>query len=148
MQNPQSELYQELIIDHGTQPRNCHTMDNPTHTAKGNNPICGDNLVLYLNIKDNVIKDVSFEGQGCAISMASVSIMTEILKDKTIEQAQTLFSTFQDLLTKPDCTKTGNIKLDCLAQVKSYPMRVKCATLGWHALEHALRHDTKEAHTE
>lgn len=142
------DLYQELIIDHGTQPRNHHAILNPTHTAKGNNPICGDKIHLYLNIENNIIKQATFEGEGCAISTASASIMSELLKDKTVSQAEDLFQIFHNLLTQKSTTGTNNPKLDALGGVKDYPMRIKCATLPWHALEHALHSDPSEVNTE
>jgi nitrogen fixation protein NifU and related proteins len=152
------DLYQELIIDHGTQPRNHMILPNPTHTASGKNPICGDSLVLYLKINNNIIEQATFQGEGCAISTASASIMSEILKNKTIEQAEHLFQDFHQLLTSTKKSEQKlssgaldekqDLKLNALIGVKAYPMRIKCATLPWHALEHALHSDHSQATTE
>ncbi len=140
------ELYQELIIDHGTEPRNCHAMADATHSAKGVNPMCGDRLIVYLKLDNHEIIDVSFDGQGCAISMASASIMTEMLKGKSIDEARDFFTRFTHLVTSDD--KVENLgKLEALAGVRTYPSRVKCATLAWHALDAALQNE-REATTE
>jgi len=134
------ELYQTMIVDHGKQPRNHHTMSDASHSLEGHNPLCGDELTLFLKIADGIIEDISFEGSGCAISMASASLLTEALKGKSIKEAETLFVAFHHRLTdeqsnSPDTTLG---KLDILAGVKSFPMRVKCATLAWHTLKACL----------
>ena len=135
------ELYQEVIVDHNKNPRNFHKLTACSHQAQGYNPLCGDQIALYLDIKDNKIVDVGFQGAGCAISTASASLMTEIIKGKTLAEAQTLFVDFHSLVTGnevPD--KHTNIgKLTVLAGVKEYPARVKCATLAWHAFHAALQ---------
>ena len=131
-------LYQELIIDHGTDPRNHHVLDNANHQAEGYNPLCGDKIHVYLQIEDNFIKDVSFVGQGCAISTASASIMSEVLKGKTVTQAHDLFGQFQHLVTSDMPAPDSLGKLAALSGVRKFPSRVKCATLAWHTLEQAL----------
>lgn len=131
-------LYQELIIDHGTEPRNCHTMPNSTNDAEGFNPLCGDKIHVYLLINDNVISDLSFVSKGCAISTASASIMSEILKGKTLTEAQELFSQFHHLLTSEDPTPATLGKLAALAGVRQFPSRIKCATLAWYTLKEAV----------
>lgn len=137
------ELYQAVIIDHGRHPRNFHENEKATAIQEGCNPLCGDKLVLYLVEKDGVIEDVSFKGEGCAIAMASASLMTDSLKGKTVKAARALFNVFHELITKTttplsseQTEKLG--KLQALVGVCEYPMRVKCATLAWHALLAAL----------
>lgn len=132
------ELYQELIIDHGTEPRNHHVMQECTHDAEGFNPLCGDKVHVYLQIVDNKIQDISFVSKGCAISTASASIMTEVLKGKTVAEAVELFHNFQHLLTSEDGMPDSLGKLVALAGVRQYPTRIKCATLSWHTLKDAL----------
>lgn len=143
-------LYQEVIIDHNRNPRNCHRIEDATRVAEGYNPLCGDKLTLYLKLNDGVITDVSFEGEGCAISVASASLMTEHLKRKTEEQARALFERFRAMVTDEgsggDDTSMG--KLEVLAGVKEFPARVKCATLCWHTLNSALRGEHNTVVTE
>jgi len=140
------DLYQEVIIDHNRSPRNFGKLENPTRVAEGYNPLCGDKLNLYLTTEDNLITDVSFDGSGCAISVASASLMTDSLKGKTIEEAEQLFQNFHDLIMEeesPDQEQMQSLgKLAALAGVKEYPARVKCATLCWHTLLSALKGDT------
>ncbi len=132
-------LYQELIIDHGTEPRNHHVMHNANHQAEGYNPLCGDRIHLYLHLQDNIITDISFVGKGCAISTASASIMSEVLKGKTVAEAVILFKEFQEMMTT-DASATLQLgKLVALSGVRKYPSRVKCATLAWHTLQDALQ---------
>lgn len=134
-----TELYQELIIDHGTNPRNHQHLNDATHTAEGFNPLCGDKIKLYLKIQNNIVLTASFEGSGCAISTASASMMTEMLIGKTTTEALALFKQVKQLLTDNDTNlKLG--KLLALANVKNFPSRVKCATLAWHTLEAAMQH--------
>lgn len=142
------ELYQEVILDHNKNPRNFHAMEKPSAQAEGRNPLCGDQLSLYLHLQNNnIIDDVSFTGCGCAISTASASLMTETLKGKTTEEAHALFKQFHDLMmTQDDMAKLG--KLSVLAGVRTYPSRVKCATLAWHTLEAALHHAKEPVSTE
>lgn len=142
------ELYQELIIDHGRRPRNFHAMDNATHIKDGFNPLCGDKLTLYLLEKNGVIEQTSFTGSGCAISMASASLMTENLMGKTIAQAEALFEQFHGMLTEHKAADKSLGKLMVLAGVAEYPMRVKCATLAWHTAMAALHNDPDNVSTE
>ena len=144
------ELYQELILDHGRRPRNFHRMDEANRTAEGFNPLCGDKVRIYVNLDDDVVKDISFEGAGCAISTASASIMTETLKGKTRAQAQELFDTFHDLVTgKPAKLDSADLgKLEVFSGVSEFPMRVKCATLSWHTLNSALKGSGEVVSTE
>jgi nitrogen fixation NifU-like protein len=145
-------LYQEVIIDHGRHPRNFKKLDHPSCTQEGYNPLCGDHLTLYLQIDDNRIIDASFEGQGCAISMAASSLMTEKIKDMPVTEAQQLFNAFQSLVTQPEPPE--NIreslgKLSVLGGVRDFPVRIKCATLPWHALKACLDNiNTKVVSTE
>jgi nitrogen fixation NifU-like protein len=136
-------LYQELIIDHGTEPRNAHIMAHANHEAEGFNPLCGDKIHIYLDIADDKIKDVSFISSGCAISTASASIMSETLKGISIADAMQLFVQFQHLLTSDDKAPASLGKLAALAGVREFPSRVKCATLAWHTLRDAIRDDGK-----
>ena len=134
-------LYQEVIIDHGRHPRNFKKLAHPSSTQEGYNPLCGDHLTLYLQIDHERIIDASFEGVGCAISMASCSLMTERIKNSSISEALRLFDAFHILLTEPDppaktCEYLG--KLAVLSGVKDFPVRIKCATLAWHALKAGL----------
>ncbi len=145
-----SELYQEVILDHNKNPRNFREMKDANRIAEGNNPLCGDQLTLYLRIENNVIKDVSFIGQGCAISKASASMMTEAVKNKTCEEAEHLFVQFHRMVTgKLDVENEENNlgKLKVFAGVLEFPARVKCASLSWHTL-HAALNNEKVASTE
>ncbi len=141
------DLYQEIIVDHNRSPRNFRRLDDATHRAEGFNPLCGDKLTLYLRIVDDRIEDVSFEGSGCAISVASASLLTEALIGKTPDQADALFARMRDLFTdseaEPDTEALG--KLAALGGVRAYPSRVKCASLSWHALHAALESDASDA---
>lgn len=132
------ELYQEIIIDHNRNPRNCHKMDSPTSEAKGFNPLCGDKVTVYVRFEQDRVVDISFEGQGCAISQASASLMTEVLKGKTTTDANTLFEQVHAMLTS-DTAPVAPDKLAVLAGVREYPARVKCATLAWHTFEAAIK---------
>ncbi|MDD2876930.1 MAG: SUF system NifU family Fe-S cluster assembly protein [Acidiphilium sp.] len=139
------ELYQDIILDHGRHPRNFHAMDKPSHFAQGHNPLCGDKVTVYLQLAGERIDDVSFEGRGCAISTASASLMTEILKGKTLAEAEILFGAFHAKVTggkpiavPPELEDDGE-RLDPLTGVKTFPARVKCATLAWHAFEAAVQ---------
>ena len=138
------ELYQDIILDHGRHPRNFHALAAPSHFAHGHNPLCGDKVVVYVDIVDGVVTDVSFEGQGCAISVASASLMTEILKGKTLDDARLLFNNFHASVTGgppnnlPEEREEDAERLHPLTGVKSYPARVKCATLAWHTFDAAV----------
>ena len=145
------ELYQELIVDHSKQPRNFGPMEEPHYHADGFNPLCGDKIRLYLKVDDGVIDEVKFEGSGCAISTASASVMTEMLKGQTIDQAEALFELFHSMVTGPiePAGAGGNLgKMAVFAGVKAYPARVKCATLAWHTLRNALVGRHEAAKTE
>jgi len=144
-------LYQEVILDHSKRPRNFHSMKDADRQADGYNPLCGDRFTVYLKLQDDKIADVSFQGTGCAISTASASILTEILKGKTRAQAEALFGTFHDLVTgkthaEGEAPALG--KLAAFSGVCEFPVRVKCATLVWHTLRNALNGDRKTAKTE
>ncbi|MEE2766015.1 MAG: SUF system NifU family Fe-S cluster assembly protein [Methylococcus sp.] len=144
------ELYQEVIFDHNRNPRNFHVMENANRTVEGFNPLCGDRLTLYLNVQADIIEDASFQGSGCAISTASVSLMTEMVKGMTEQEAQNMFKIFQKITTgKDDDVKLEELgKLQVLAGVKDYPARVKCATLAWHTLDAAIKNEEKSVSTE
>jgi nitrogen fixation protein NifU and related proteins len=139
------ELYQDIILDHGRHPRNFHALEHATHLARGHNPLCGDRVTVYLAVDGERIADVSFEGRGCAISTASSSLMTEVLKGKTIEEARRLFQQFHAKVTGgapedlPEALQDDSERLEPLTGVRAYPVRVKCATLPWHAFEAALK---------
>lgn len=136
-----SFLYQELIIDHGTNPRNFCVLENHTHNAKGLNPLCGDNLEIFLEIKNDKIIAASFKGQGCAISTASASILTEVVKNKKISEASQLFKSIQNYLkdsSDSELSDLEDLQIQALCGVKNYPTRIKCAILAWHALNQAL----------
>ncbi|PWV58897.1 Fe-S cluster assembly sulfur transfer protein SufU [Plasticicumulans acidivorans] len=139
------DLYQEVILDHNKRPRNFRVVDPATHHAEGFNPLCGDRLTVYLDVEGDVIRDLSFQGQGCAISTASASMMTEALKGKRIDEVEPLFTKFHDLVTTDGPLPEGLGKLSVLAGVRDYPSRVKCATLAWHALKAALAHQQSVA---
>ena len=139
------ELYQEIILDHGKNPRNLRKTENFNKDAKGNNPLCGDKVHIFLKLNDNKkLEDISFEGQGCAISMASASIMTDLLKGKEEKEVKEIVTDFLEMIKEKDEIKTNLLKDDektklmCLSGVKQYPMRVKCATLSWHTLTTAI----------
>ena len=142
------DLYQELIIDHGTQPRNCCRLDNANGEAEGFNPLCGDKIHLYLKIENQTIKKASFLGTGCAISMASASLMTEALSGKTTQEALELFSSFKSLLTTDNVDTAPLGKLAAFSGVKTFPVRVKCATLAWHTLQAAISQECRAVTTE
>ena len=138
------ELYQELILDHSKQPRNFREVDDASNRAKGNNPLCGDQIDIYLKLENDVIADISFHGVGCAISTASASMMTEALKGKTKKEVQELFEQFQDVVTGKDESSAASKalgKLAVFAGVRDFPVRVKCATLAWHTVRAALDED-------
>ena len=140
------ELYQEVILDHNKRPRNFHPIAAPDHRAVGHNPLCGDRITVYLSMDGEVLRDVAFEGSGCAISKASASLMTESLKGRTREEAERLFRTFHALVTGNGGPAGPEDlgKLVVFAGVRDYPVRVKCATLAWHTLRAALD-DRQEA---
>jgi nitrogen fixation NifU-like protein len=144
------ELYQEVILDHGKNPRNHRFPEPHNREGRGYNPLCGDKITLRLQLDGDTISDIGFVGQGCAISQASCSTMTQAIKGKSIAEVEELFSKFHTMVTSDD----GSDDLDALgklvvfAGVREFPMRVKCATLGWHTLNEALRNEGGEAKTE
>ena len=144
------DLYQEVIFDHNRNPRNFRVMENADRQVEGFNPLCGDRLTLFLKVEGDKIMDASFQGSGCAISTASVSLMTEIVKGKTEAEATTLFTQFHEMTTgKEDDVDLEAIgKLAVLAGVREYPARVKCATLAWHTLDAALKNKENSISTE
>jgi nitrogen fixation NifU-like protein len=136
-----SELYQQVILDHNKKPRNFRKLEAPSHTAEGYNPLCGDQMTVYLNIADDQVEDVAFEGSGCAISKASASMMTQAVKGKSKEEVEALFREFHSMVTgelneETEENSLGNLKI--FAGVREFPVRVKCATLPWHTLHAAL----------
>ena len=144
-------LYQEVILDHNKSPRNFKVLENANRQAEGFNPLCGDRVTVYLEVEGEVVKDVAFQGSGCAISMASSSIMTESLKGKSLGEVERLWKTFHDLVTGESDLSAGRTdvgKLAVFGGVSNYPVRVKCATLTWHTLRAALRETKKAVSTE
>ena len=149
------ELYQEIILDHGKNPRNLRKTENFNKDAKGYNPLCGDKVHIYLKLNENKkVEDISFEGQGCAISMASASIMTDLLKGKEEKEVKEIVNDFLEMIKEKDEINTNLLKDDektklmCLSGVKQYPMRVKCATLSWHTLTSAIDKSQNEINSE
>ena len=144
------DLYQEVIIDHSKRPRNFRELGNDAHKAEGYNPLCGDEVTVYVDVEDDVVKDVTFKGSGCAISTASASVMTETLKGKSRADAEKLFHTFHDLVTgKSEDDSVGHLgKLAVFAGVSEFPTRVKCAVLCWHTLRAALEGHDEAVTTE
>lgn len=143
------DLYQEIIIDHAKTPRNFGCCDQASHQQEGKNPLCGDQLTVSLQVKDQVVADIKFEGQGCAISMASASLMTEAIKGKTLEEVSLLFDDVHAMLTGQEEAVILELgKLKVLSGVSEYPMRVKCASLAWHTLVGALESNTVCVSTE
>ena len=134
------EVYQEVILDHYRKPRNFSVLEDATQKACGHNPLCGDRISVYLLVEDGVVKEASFQGAGCAISTASASMMTEVVKNKTVDAVRSLFESFHEKMTSGD-ERAGRIdlgKLDALSGVRQIPIRIKCATLAWHTLKAAL----------
>ncbi|MCK5688611.1 SUF system NifU family Fe-S cluster assembly protein, partial [Myxococcota bacterium] len=133
------DLYQEVILDHNKHPKNFRAIENPTHHADGHNPLCGDTVTVYLTITDEVITDISFVGQGCAISKASASMMTQAVKGKGLAEARAIFEDFRVLVTgERDIDSDVLGKLAVFEGLREYPTRVKCATLVWHTFQSAL----------
>lgn len=143
------DLYQEMILDHSKRPRNEGRLDAPTHQADGNNPLCGDKLTVFLEVDGGTVKDVRFEGSGCAISTSSASLMTEAVKGKPIAEAEATFEKFVNLLTQKEDVDPADLgKLAVFAGVSEFPTRVKCATLSWHTLHAALGKNQDPVSTE
>jgi nitrogen fixation NifU-like protein len=142
------DLYQEVILDHNKRPRNFRALEDGRR-ADGYNPLCGDRLTVYLRVDNDVIRDVTFQGAGCAISKASASLMTESVKGKTIAEANELLERFHQMITAPPETPLGNLgKLTVLAGVRQFPVRVKCASLAWHTLRAAAEARDEVVSTE
>lgn len=154
MLNNLRDLYQQVIIDHGKRPHNFCACEHASCTKEGYNPLCGDRFTLYVNVKDDIIESVCFQGQGCAISTASASLMTEAVKGKTVAEFLQLFAAFQKLVTTPPEHEISNDiieqlgKLAVLSGVREFPVRVKCATLAWHTLKAALTGESNKVTTE
>ena len=149
------ELYQEIILEHGKNPRNVGKTENFNKDARGHNPLCGDKVHVYLKLDENKkVVDISFEGEGCAISMASASIMTDLVRGKKEKEVKEIVEDFLEMIKEKSQLDNKNLKEDektklmCLSGVKQYPMRVKCATLSWHTLVSAMENDGKEITTE
>jgi len=143
------DLYQEIIVDHNRSPRNFGKLDDADKTIEGFNPLCGDKLILYLKTDGQKINDIAFDGSGCAISVASASLMTDAMKGKSLAEAETLFNEFHNLITTDDEFDSEHLgKLAALAGVKEYPARIKCASLCWHTLHSAIQDDDTPVSTE
>ncbi len=144
------DLYQQLILDHNRRPRNCRPLDCPDRQCNGFNPLCGDRVTIYLKLNGDLIEDATFSGSGCAISTASASLMTEVLKGKTLDQARELFGKFRRLVTDgaPEAEALELGKLGVFSGVSNYPARVKCATLAWHTMKSAVDNAPETVSTE
>ena len=145
-----TDLYQQVILDHNKKPRNFRKLETANHSAEGFNPLCGDQLTVYLNLEDGSVKEIAFEGSGCAISKAAASMMTQAVKGKDKETAEQLFNEFHRMVTgeldeETTPNQLGNLKI--FAGVKDFPVRVKCATLPWHTM-HAALHNQELVSTE
>ena len=145
------ELYQTTILDHNKKPRNFRVPEDANHEGHGHNPLCGDDITVHVTLEDGVVKDIGFQGTGCAISKASASLMTERVKGHTVAELDTMFEDFHELVTsdpqqEPDLAGMG--KLAVFAGVREYPMRVKCATLAWHTVSAAVHGEPGVAKTE
>ena len=142
------DLYQEMVLDHNNRPRNFHKLDNASNTADGYNPLCGDQISVYLKVEDGVIADVGFQGVGCAISKSSASMMTQSVKGKTVQEAEAMFEEFHAMVTRDPGTEykaSGLGELEVLSGVCAFPNRIKCASLAWHTLTASL-HDSQGGH--
>jgi nitrogen fixation NifU-like protein len=142
------DLYQEVILEHSKKPRNYGLLPSANHKAEGFNPLCGDHYTIFVNVQDGAISEITFEGAGCAISKASASMMTQSLKGKSTEEAEALFTRFHDLVTGHSDGTDALGKLAVFAGVSEFPLRVKCATLAWHAMRAALRGEEQAVSTE
>jgi nitrogen fixation NifU-like protein len=145
-----NDLYRDVIVDHNRNPRNFRPMPDASRQADGHNPLCGDQLTVFVKLDGERIQDVSFQGNGCAISVASASLLTESVKGKTVTEAEEIFRTMHALLTREDCgiDPVSLGKLGALSGVRAFPARVKCASLCWHTLDAALHQQTDAACTE
>lgn len=143
------DLYQEVILEHSKSPRNFSALATANRKAEGYNPLCGDHFTVYLDVDDDHIRDVSFQGSGCAISKASASMMTQALKGKKTQEAERMFEEFHSIVTgKRDTSRELLGKLEVFSGVSEFPLRVKCATLAWHTMHAALQGQEKPASTE
>jgi len=145
------DLYQATILDHNRKPRNFRVLENSDRHADGHNPICGDQLTVFLDVEEDRVKDIAFQGTGCAISVASASLMTDFVKGKTLEEVEEEFERFHKMVTSEPGSPVGAPelgKLKVFSGVREFPMRVKCATLAWHTLRSALKQDDSVARTE
>lgn len=143
------ELYQQVILDHNKNPKNFRILENANHASEGFNPLCGDKINVYLDVEDDVIRDISFQGSGCAISKASASVMTTQLKGKTVAEASQIFEKFHKLITgelHANSTELGPLAI--FAGVREFPIRVKCAALAWHTMLAALKNKDEVVSTE
>ena len=145
-----SDLYQEILLEHNNKPRNFRKLDDASTTAEGYNPLCGDQITLYLKLAGDVVEDVSFQGVGCAISRASASMMTQSIKGKSLDEAYVIFNAFHEMITHPDIEPDYDTlgDLETLAGVNEYPTRIKCAILAWHTMRSALNNDGEMVTTE
>ena len=146
------DLYQEVILDHNKKPRNFGTLDTANRHADGHNPLCGDQISVYVKLNGDVIEDIRFQGQGCAISKASASMMTSELKGKTLPEAEAIFDSFHEMVAGPEELEEEEVealgKLAVFSGVREYPARVKCASLAWHTLHAALANNEQPVSTE
>jgi nitrogen fixation NifU-like protein len=143
-----SELYQEVILDHNRKPRNFRKLEDANRTAEGYNPLCGDQITVYVDVEGETIRNIGFQGSGCAISKASASLMTSSVKGKTTADAGRLFEKFHKLVTTDDATAEGLGTLEVFSGVREFPARVKCASLAWHTLRAALEGQREPVSTE
>ena len=144
------ELYQEILLEHNNKPRNFRKLDDANRQADGYNPLCGDQITLYLKVEDDVIADVAFQGQGCAISRASASMLTQSVKGETLAKAEEIFDEFHALITDPDADVDYDLlgDLEMLSGVSAFPTRIKCAVLAWHTLNAAIEGKDDSVTTE
>jgi nitrogen fixation NifU-like protein len=143
------DLYQEVILDHGKRPRNFRRIENDAHHAEGYNPLCGDKVTVYVDLQQGTVQDAAFEGSGCAISTASASVMTEVVKGHTAEEVEAMFDAFHALVTGASGDADVDLgKLAVFSGVREFPTRVKCATLAWHTLRAAIKGSDKKVSTE
>jgi nitrogen fixation NifU-like protein len=145
-----SDLYQEILLEHNSKPRNFRKVDEANQTSEGYNPLCGDQITLYLKVVNGVIDDVGFQGSGCAISRASASMMTQSIKGQSVERAQEIFDAFHHMITEPGCELDYDTlgDLETLSGINEYPTRIKCAVLAWHTMKAALTGDDESITTE
>lgn len=151
MSDPLRELYQTTILDHNKKPRNFHVLPDAQMQADGHNPLCGDQLTVYVNMEGDRVSEIAFQGKGCAISVAAASLMTDTVKGETLEQVEKDFQKFHEVVTSSPDVPIDLASLDKLAVfsgVREFPVRVKCATLAWHTLRAALNNDSKAVKTE